>query len=73
MPGDKICFSGRNVTKSIKKLFIEAKVPVKYRQSIPIVSDESGPIAVYGFGIDRKKAACKSDATVLKITFEEIM
>lgn len=73
LPGDKICFSGRNGTKSIKKLFIEEKVPVRCRQSIPIVSDDSGPIAVYGFGVDRKKAACRGETTVLKITFEEIM
>ncbi len=70
--GDKITFLGRNITKTVKKLFIDAKIPKRQRNNVPIIADENGLLAVYGFGIDRKKAAESGD-TVLKITFEEII
>ncbi len=48
--GDKITLSGRGVTKSLKKLFIEMKIPVREREHIPVVADDKGVLAVYGVG-----------------------
>ena len=46
--GDKINILGRSVTKSLKKLFIEEKIPVKNRGSVPVLSDDNGSLAVVG-------------------------
>lgn len=50
-PGDKIRLMGRACTKTIKKLFIEEKVPEHLRDRIPVFADENGVIAIMGFGI----------------------
>lgn len=52
--GDKITINGIN--RSLKKLFIEKKVPKEYRDLIPIIFDELGIIYVPFVGIaDRVK------------------
>ncbi|MBP5167326.1 MAG: tRNA lysidine(34) synthetase TilS [Oscillospiraceae bacterium] len=48
--GDMITLPGRGVTKSLKKLFIEMKIPVRERERVPVVADEKGVLAVYGVG-----------------------
>lgn len=57
-------------TKSLKKLFIDKKIPAAYRNRIPIVADDSGVIAVYGFGgnLDRQTKQAGS----VYITFETV-
>lgn len=47
--GDKIFINGMN--KSIKKLFIEKKIPKEYRDIIPIFCDDEGIIYVPFIGI----------------------
>ena len=49
--GDKIKLPGRNCTKSLKKLFSEARIPLHMREQIPVISDEKGVVAVQGFGV----------------------
>ena len=68
--GDIIGLYGRNGTKSLKKLFIEKKIPVRNRPLTPVVADSKGVLAVYGLGFD-KRAACKAGEFGLKIVFEE--
>jgi tRNA(Ile)-lysidine synthase len=48
MPGDALRISGRNVSKSLKKLFIEQRIPAGERDRVPVIADEAGPLAVYG-------------------------
>ena len=60
--GDRISLAGRNGTKTVKKLMIERKVPERQRQITPVFSDESGVLAVYGLGIDRRVAPSPGDA-----------
>ena len=50
--GDKISFGGKKGTKTLKKLFIDEKLPLRLRECIPVLSDEKGVIAVLGFGMD---------------------
>jgi tRNA(Ile)-lysidine synthase len=54
MPGDAISFwgaeRGRTMTKTLKKLFIDRRVPARERASVPVIADERGPLAVYGVG-----------------------
>lgn len=39
-------------TKSLKKLFIDSKIPAMQRDFIPVLSDNNGVAAVLGFGSD---------------------
>jgi tRNA(Ile)-lysidine synthase len=66
--GDKIKLSGTNCTKSLKKLFIEKKIPAAKRGLIPVLADDEGVIAVYGLGIDSRVAAT-GNGRVLKLEF----
>lgn len=50
LSGDAIRLPGG--TKSLKKLFIDAKIPAHLRQQVPVVVDEKGVLGVYGFGPD---------------------
>ena len=68
--GDKIELLGRKGTKSLKKAFIEHRIPVKDRSFQPVVADESGVLAVFGLGAGTRAAALPGDK-VLKISFEE--
>ena len=49
--GDSIKFVGSGYTKKLKKLFIEKRIPATLRAMIPIISDDQGVLAVYGFGM----------------------
>jgi len=51
LEGEKIRLMGRNCTKTLKKLFSEAKLNGENMGLIPVLYDEKGAIAVYGFGI----------------------
>ena len=53
--GDAICLWGG--TKSLKKLFIDQKIPAQERSRIPVIADAQGVLAVYGIGADRQKLA----------------
>lgn len=51
MEGDTITLPGG--TKTLKKLFIDKKIPAADRDRIPVIADDHGVAAVYGIGIDR--------------------
>lgn len=57
--GESIRLNGRKCTKSLKKLFSEAKLNGVRRGLIPVLYDSKGVIAVYGFGIAER---CCPDA-----------
>jgi tRNA(Ile)-lysidine synthase len=63
--GDVIRLSGG--TKSLKKLFIDRKVPADRRLQIPVLVDETGVLAVYGVGVDVDKAAKELPAWQIQI------
>jgi tRNA(Ile)-lysidine synthase len=48
LPGDTIRLPSG--TKSLKKLFIDRKIPALRRPLIPVVADEKGVVGVYGIG-----------------------
>ncbi len=48
--GDRFCPAGRGVTKSLKKLFNEAKIPPSKRDSLVILADGSRILWIEGFG-----------------------
>jgi tRNA(Ile)-lysidine synthase len=71
MIGDKIKLNGRAGTKTIKKLLIEHKIPIKKRERIPLVCDESGVLAICGIGIGSDYAPVCGDETVF-VAYREI-
>ena len=46
--GDSMRLSGG--TKTLKKLFIDRKIPASERHRIPVIADGRGVLVVYGFG-----------------------
>jgi tRNA(Ile)-lysidine synthase len=58
---DSIRLSGRGCTKTLKKLFQEAKLPPAQRRATPVLYDDDGVIAVFGFGIAERCAARPGD------------
>ena len=51
--GDSMRLHGGS--KSLKKLFIDHKIPAHLRQQIPVVADEQSVLGVYGFGPNRER------------------
>lgn len=49
--GDSIKLPGRP-SKSLKKLFIDEKIPASDRSGVPVIADTRSVAAVYGFGVD---------------------
>ncbi|MDO5400525.1 MAG: tRNA lysidine(34) synthetase TilS [Eubacteriales bacterium] len=54
-PGDSIRLPGG--TKSLKKCFIDRKIPALDRLKIPVLRDEQGILGVYSIGVNRERAA----------------
>lgn len=53
-PGDAMRLPGG--TKTLKKLFIDRKIPADQRQSVPVVADAQGILGVRGVGADLDRA-----------------
>ncbi len=71
-PGDTIQLPKRP-TKTLKKLFIDAKIPREQRECIPVIADACGVIAVAGFGPNAGRLTATPGPNVLKIQIEEII
>ena len=69
--GDKVRLLGRGCTKSLKKLFQESGLPLDERTKTPVLYDDAGVIAVYGFGIAERCAASAGDS-VIRVEITEI-
>ena len=64
MSGDTIRLPGG--TKSIKKLFIDRKIPAAKRDSIPILCDDAGIIGIPGIAVNQDRAATTLPATKIQ-------
>ena len=65
--GDELTTKGG--TKSLKKRFIDRKIPQWERSAVPVVADEAGVLAVAGFGTDEKR---KTGGDYVRIEFVSI-
>ena len=65
--GDSIRLSGGS--KSLKKLFIDRKIPAARRQQIPVVCDDAGILGVYTIGANWDRTTGERFVT---IRFENI-
>jgi len=69
--GDFIKLKGQSGTKTIKKLFIEKRIPVRKRNLIPLICDDEGVLGIYKVGVG-SRAAPKAGDTCTVIIFEEV-
>ena len=65
--GDALTTKGG--TKTLKKRFIDKKIPQWERSAVPVIADELGVLAVYGFGIDEAR---KTGGSYVRIEFVPI-
>ncbi len=63
--GDEIRTSRKAARKSLKKLFIERKIPAARRQLVPIIADDKGVLAVFGIGADAGRTAETGEQAVI--------
>jgi len=66
--GDSIRLPGG--TKTLKKLYIDRKIPEHKRLQIPVVADEAGVLGVYGVGPNRDRLL--TEGTGVEIRFETL-
>ena len=67
--GDIIRLAGG--TKSLKKLFIDRKIPAVARQSIAVVADEAGVLAVDGFGYNLNRLTMEGSGLQIQFLKEK--
>lgn len=67
--GDAFTFTGRNITKTLKKLFIEDKVPQDFRDKIPVLCDETDNVVWLGdYGTNKPYVPSENTKNILLIT-----
>lgn len=71
-PGDRFRPAGRNCTKTLKQLFLEAGIPAWERDAVPVLRDEWGVLGVYGLGADERVCARPGDREILRIEFRHM-
>lgn len=69
LAGDTIRLQGG--TKTLKKLFIDRKIPAAKRNQIPVVADDDGVIFVYGLGVNTLRVSDDTEAISLRFENRE--
>ena len=62
--GDAMRLSGG--TKSLKKLFVDRKIPAAQRLQIPVICDDAGILGVYSIGANMDRAAAELPAVTIQ-------
>ena len=65
--GDTIRLSGG--TKSLKKIFIDQKIPVHRRGLIPVIADDEGVLGVVGFGANLDRLSNDNEAVRICVEY----
>lgn len=63
--GDTIRLPGG--TKTLKKLFIDRKLPASRRSNIPVLADDEGVLGVYSIGVHQERAALRLPAVTISV------
>ena len=67
--GDSFTFANRNVTKSLKKLFIEDKIPRSFRDRIAVLTDETDSVIwLADYGVNKAYMPDDNTKNILLIT-----
>lgn len=70
--GDKFLMKGRGITKSLKKLFIEMKIPAENRDKILVVANNNEILWIKGIGISQRASVNKNTRLVAIILSENL-
>ncbi len=70
-PGDRFLLAGRGVTKTLKKLFNETKIPPWRRDRIAVVEVAGRIVWVEGFGPSEEALPSEEDAAAAEIMIKE--
>ena len=62
--GDTVRFAHRQGTRKLRRLFIDAKIPAEERGRVPVLRDEAGVLAVWGFGRSERAVPEEGEAVV---------
>ena len=62
---------GRTGRRSVKKLLMEQRIPREMRDSVPVVRDEAGVLAVYGAG-QSERAFPGAGEPCYEVTFRKL-
>ena len=54
-------------TKSLKKLFIDRKIPAALRDCVPVVADDAGVLGVYGIGVNLDRVPARLPAVRIRL------
>ena len=65
--GDKFTFKKRGLTKSIKKIFSEMKIPLSQREKIPLIASGSEIIWCENLGVSKKYIPSKATKNIALI------
>ena len=52
-------------SRTLKKLFIDRKIPAARRGLVPVIADEAGVLGVYGVGVNPGRRALPGEAAVI--------
>ena len=63
--GDEMRLPGG--TKSLKKLFIDRKIPAALRDCVPVVADDAGVLGVYGIGVNLDRVPARLPAVRIRL------
>jgi tRNA(Ile)-lysidine synthase len=66
--GDKVFLGAQAMGKSLKKIFIDRKIPASKRSLVPVFADEEGLIAVSGLGKNTKRFPLGGENCAIIIT-----
>ena len=68
LAGDEMRLPGG--TKSLKKIYIDRKIPASQRPMTPVLADEGGVLAVYGIGPNQN--AIPTELPAMQFRFQKI-
>lgn len=73
LSGDKIRLMPGGVSKTLKKLFNELKIPNEKRDLLPVIADDHGVVWIYGVGIDKRVVPDSKTKTFAQVECTEII
>ncbi|MBP2078514.1 tRNA lysidine(34) synthetase TilS [Oceanobacillus polygoni] len=71
MPGDRMSWDGLNGSKKLKDIFIDAKIPIRERDSWPIVTDANGTV-LWLIGLKKSQLGSQQEnGSIIQLNFEK--
>lgn len=68
---DIFTFKNRGISKTIKKIFNEMKIPIDQRENIPMIANENNIIWINKIGVSKKYAPSKKTSRVIIIKLKK--